>query len=59
MIKLENIGKTVEGRDIHMLKVEGFEYFQSFSSQVQLGTCEKPKAILLTGAHHSRELLSI
>lgn len=46
LIELESIGKTYENRDIYMIKVDG------------TGSPDT-KAILLTGAHHSRELVSI
>jgi carboxypeptidase T len=46
IVELESIGKTFEGRDIFMLKIDA------------TGDNDK-KAILLTGAHHSRELVSV
>jgi carboxypeptidase T len=45
IVELESIGKTYEGRDIWMLKIGA-------SSQDK-------KAILMTGAHHARELVSV
>jgi len=51
----ESIGKTYEGRDILMLKLNATPYF------TKRGLASNPdkKAILLTGAHHSRELVSV
>jgi murein tripeptide amidase MpaA len=47
---LESIGKTHENRDIFMIKVEADEIADPGS---------RKKAILMTGAHHSRELVSV
>jgi hypothetical protein len=49
-ISLESIGKTHENRDILMIKVEADEIVNPGS---------RKKAILMTGAHHSRELVSV
>lgn len=46
-VQLESIGKTYENRDIMMLKIDATP--QNLDK----------KAILMTGAHHSRELVSI
>jgi len=46
-ITLESIGKTYENRDIYMIKIDATEQDKD------------RKAILLTGAHHSRELVSV
>lgn len=50
IIKLESIGKTYENRDIWMIKVEADKIAQPG---------QEKKAILMTGAHHSRELVSV
>jgi hypothetical protein len=47
IVHLESLGKTYENRDIWMLKVDATPKHLD------------KKAILLTGAHHSRELVSI
>jgi len=51
IIELESIGKTYENRDIWMMKIDG--------SKFDTNKDHEPKAILLTGAHHSRELVSV
>jgi hypothetical protein len=55
VVTKESIGKTYEGRDILMLKLNATPYF------TKRGLASNPdkKAILLTGAHHSRELVSV
>jgi len=50
IISLESIGKTHENRDILMIKIEADILAQPGAER---------KAILLTGAHHSRELVSV
>ena len=49
-ITLESIGKSYENRDIWMIKVEYDKLISNNSHR---------KAILMTGAHHSRELVSV
>jgi murein tripeptide amidase MpaA len=51
IIKVRSIGKTWENRDIKMLEIDARDH-------LGLDLLKKP-AILLTGAHHSRELTSI
>lgn len=51
IIKVYSIGQTWEQREIKMIEIDARDYLG-----VQLP--EKP-AIMLTGAHHSRELTSI
>lgn len=55
VVTKESIGKTYEGRDIWMLKINATPHF------TKRGLASNPdkKAILLTGAHHSRELVSV
>ena len=50
IITLESIGKTYENRDIMMIKLEADNVLMPGSNR---------KAILMTGAHHSRELVSV
>jgi len=54
---LESIGRTYDNRDILMIKINASGHlgkkFQNFQKE------EDRKAILLTGAHHSRELVSV
>ena len=55
IVTAESIGKTYEGRDMWMLKVDATDYF----NQKGVSTNPDKKAILMTGAHHSRELVSV
>ena len=50
IVSMESIGRTFQDRDIWMLKINGAPHIA--------GDNEEKKAILLTGAHHSRELVS-
>ena len=55
---LESIGKSYQGRDMNMIKIDAGKHLESIlgpSTQSK----EDRKAILLTGAHHSRELVSV
>jgi len=53
IVKLESVGKTYLGRDIQMLTIDA-------TKELSLNKSEdtKAKAILMTGAHHARELIS-
>lgn len=55
IVKLESFGKSGDGRDMMILKLDATNYFNA------KGVSTKPnkKALLLTGAHHSRELVSV
>jgi murein tripeptide amidase MpaA len=55
IVEMESIGKTYENRDIWMLKIDATNYFSSKG----IPTNPDKKALLMTGAHHSRELLSV
>jgi len=50
MVTMESIGRTHQDRDIWMMKINGAPHIT--------GDNTDKKAILLTGAHHSRELVS-
>ena len=50
IVTKESIGKTYDDRDIWMLKINGAPHIT--------GDLSEKKAILMTGAHHSRELVS-
>ena len=55
ILTLESIGKTYEKRDILMIKIDATNYFQKKG----IKTHTDKKALLMTGAHHSRELISV
>jgi hypothetical protein len=55
ILTLESIGKTYEKRDIWMIKIDATDYFL----QRGIKTHHDKKALLMTGAHHSRELVSV
>ena len=55
VIQKESIGKTYENRDMWMLKIDATDYFKHKGVHLN----PDRKAILLTGAHHSRELVSV
>ena len=55
IMKVESIGKTYDNRDIFMLKIDATDYFK----QHGIDTIKDKKALLMTGAHHSRELVSV
>ena len=54
IVKLESIGKTYSNRDILMMKIDATDYFKAKG----IDTIADKKALLMTGAHHSRELVS-
>ena len=56
VIKLKKIGHTRENRDITLIVIDARNHL--VAEDHQSGLLEKP-AILLTGAHHARELVSI
>lgn len=59
MIKIEKIGETWEKRPINMLVIDGRDSVaKQDERQSSYKWADKP-AIVLTGAHHSRELVSI
>lgn len=49
-VTMESIGRTYQDRDIWMMKINGAPFIT--------GDITEKKAILLTAAHHSRELVS-
>lgn len=53
IISMESIGKTYDSRDIWMMKLDATKVLTPST-----GGEDKAKAILMTGAHHSRELVS-
>ena len=53
LVNLESIGKTFDDRDIWMMKIDGTSLL---SPSTGLDGQKDNKAILLTGAHHSREM---
>ena len=55
LVQMESIGKTFDDRDIWMMKIDGTSLL---SPNTQFDGNSDKKAILLTGAHHSRELIS-
>lgn len=55
LVNLESIGKTFDDRDIWMMKIDGTSLL---SPSTELDGQKDNKAILLTGAHHSREMVS-
>lgn len=55
ILTLESIGKSYEKRDIMMIKIDATNFFQQRGIQ----TNPDKKALLMTGAHHSRELISV
>ena len=59
IIKLESIGKTFENRDIWMVKLDAHRYLERMGLSVNTQDNSERKAILLTGAHHARELVSV
>ena len=59
IIKLESIGKSLQGRDIWMLKLEAHRFLERNGMAVNTQDKADRKAILLTGAHHARELVSV
>lgn len=58
IVQLESIGKTYQGRDILMMKIDAGKHFENIMGH-NTQKEEDRKAILLTGAHHSRELVSV
>ena len=59
IIKLESIGKSYEGRDIWLLKLEAHRFLERNGLAVNTQDKGDRKAILMTGAHHARELVSV
>jgi hypothetical protein len=59
IIKLESIGKSYEDRDIWMLKLDAHRFLERNGLAVNTQNSKERKAILLTGAHHARELVSV
>lgn len=55
---LESIGKSYQGRDILMLKIDGHNELKNVFGRDTQQEADR-KAILLTGAHHARELISV
>ena len=55
LLTKESIGKTYEGRDIWMLKLDGTQWLQNQGIE----SYANKKALLMTGAHHCRELVSV
>lgn len=55
IVTLDSIGKTYEGRDIPIIKIDATNYF----NQKGIHTNPNKKIFLMTGAHHSRELVSV
>jgi hypothetical protein len=58
-IRLESIGKSYEGRDIWMIKLDAHRHLERMSLSTNTQDLEERKAILLTGAHHAREGVSV
>lgn len=58
IIKLESIGKTHEGRNIWMIKLDAHRHLERKGMSINTQDDDERKAILLTGAHHARELVS-
>ena len=56
VLKISSIGKTVLNRDIPLLELDARDYLLRNEPELKSGILEKP-AILLTGAHHARELV--
>jgi len=52
---MESLGLTGDGRDIWMMKLDASDYFDN----VGIEHNEVKKAVLMTGAHHARELVSV
>jgi len=59
IIKLESIGKTTLGSDIWMIKLDAHRHLERKAISVNTQDLEERKAILLTGAHHAREGVSV
>ena len=59
VIKLESIGKSTEGREIWMIKLDAHRHLERMSLSTNTQDLEERKAILLTGAHHAREGVSV
>ena len=60
IVKLESIGKSYEGRDIIMIKIDATKKLKHVLKLKESAEAQHtPKSILLTGAHHSRELVSV
>ena len=59
IIKLESLGKSWENRDIWMLKLDAHRFLERNGLAVNTQNAKDRKAILLTGAHHARELVSV
>lgn len=59
IIKLESIGKSYEDRDIWLIKLEAHRFLERNGLAVNTQDKIDRKAILLTGAHHARELVSV
>ena len=57
VVTLKTIGQTWQGRNITMIEIDAREYLQN-KTGVDHRLLSKP-AILLTGAHHAREFVSI
>ena len=55
VVSLESIGKSYDNRDIWMIKINATKMLADMGIESR----EDKKAILLTGAHHSRELVSV
>ena len=51
ILTLESVGKTFDNRDIWMMNIDGTKMLGN--------TNPDPKAILMVGAHHARELVSV
>ena len=57
VLKISSIGKTVLNRDIPLLELDARDYLLRNEPELKNEILEKP-AILLTGTHHARELVS-
>lgn len=55
---LESIGQTYQGRDMNMIKINAHHALKDTLGPDTQEESDR-KAILLTGAHHSRELVSV
>jgi len=59
-IKLESIGKTYQGRDMPMIVLDARDYLlKTMGIKAEDVHIQQKPAILITGAHHARELTSI
>lgn len=54
IVTVEEIGRSTENRPLHVYKFDATKYFD----KLKIKTNPSKKALLMTGLHHARELVS-